>query len=142
VPPLGQLPSAETIAELNASIPAQPLHAAVLVTGNAWPKQPGAAPRPFDWADALDAAELTAASVHTELTVKQGTHQAFHPGRAAELFIDTNAGLVSVGFAGEMLPEVAEELNFFGRVGIAELNLGLMIEHAPLEPNVQALVTY
>ena len=142
VPPLGTLPSEETLAALNASIPEQPLHAAVLLAGNAWPKQPGETARPFDWADALDAAKHLAASVHTTLIVRQGTHQAFHPGRTAELFIDTADGLVSVGFAGEMLPELVSELHFWGRVSIAELNLGLMIEHAPREPKVGPLSTY
>ena len=142
VPPLGQRPSDETLATLDASIPEQPLHAAVLVTGNAVAKQPGEAVRAFDWADALDAVQHLAAQVHTQLVVKQGTHQAFHPGRTAELFITTAEGLVPVGFAGEMLPEVAEELNFFGRVGIAEVNLSLLIEHAPREPRVRPLSTY
>lgn len=142
VPALAQLPSGETLAELNASIPAQPYHAAVVLTGNAWGKQPGQAARPFDWADAIDAAHLIAAAVHTRLVVRQGSHQAFHPGRTAELFIDTPDGLLSVGFAGEMLPEVAEELHFRGRVGIAELNLSDVIEHAPREATVRPLSTY
>ena len=142
VPPLGERPSDDTLATLDASIPEQPLHAAVLVTGNAWPKQPGQAARAFDWADALDAAKHIAAQVHTKLVVKQGSHQAFHPGRTAELFISTGEGLVSVGYAGEMLPEVASDFNFFGRVGIAELNLSLLIANAPREPRVRPLSTY
>lgn len=142
VPPLGERPTAETLAELNASIPKQPLHAAVLLTGNAWQKQPGLDARPFDWADALDAAKHLAAAVHTTLIVKQGAHQAYHPGRTAELFIEVEGSHVSVGFAGEMLPEVAQDLHFLGRVSIAELNLGLIIEHAPREPQVGPLSTY
>lgn len=142
VPPLAQLPSDETLAALNASIPSQPLHAAVLLTGNAWAKQPGLAARPFDWADALDAAHQLAAAVHTQLVVKQGSHQAFHPGRTAQLFVETPGGLESVGVAGEMLPEVAADLHFRGRVAIAELDLSALIEHAPREADVRALSTY
>lgn len=142
VPPIGELPSEHTLRELNESIPEQPLHAAVLLTGNAWHKQPGTAPRAYDWADALDAAHHIAAQVHTKLVVTQGTHQAFHPGRTAELFITADSQLISVGFAGEMLPEVAKDLHFLGRVAIAELDLGAMIAHAPREPQVAPLSGY
>lgn len=142
VPPLGVKPSDETLAELNASIPEQPLHAAVLFTGNAWAKQPGLAARPYDWADALDAAKHIATSVHADLVVKQGTHQAFHPGRTAELFVEHDGELTHVGFAGEMLPEIAKDLHFFGRVAIAEVNLSLLMEHGLREPRVRALSTY
>lgn len=142
VPPLGERPSAETLAELNASIPEQPLHAAVVLTGNAWPKQPGQPARPYDWADALDAAKHIASAVHTTLIVRQGTHQAYHPGRTAELYIEREGELVSVGFAGEMLPEVAKDLHFLGRVAIAELNLSEIIANAPRVPSVKPLSTY
>ncbi len=60
VPPLAERPSAETLAELNASIPVQPLHTAGLLMGDAVAKQPGQAAREYDWADALDAAKAVA----------------------------------------------------------------------------------
>jgi phenylalanyl-tRNA synthetase beta chain len=40
VPPLAQRPTDETLAELNAAIPPQPRHVAVLLTGNLQAKQP------------------------------------------------------------------------------------------------------
>lgn len=142
VPLLGVRPSDETLAELDASIPQQPLHAAVLLTGYAVAKQPGQSARTADWADAISSAQLLAAAVDCTLVIKQGTHQAFHPGRTAELFVQGTDKLVHVGFAGELLPELTEELHFYGRVAACELDLGRMIEHAPREPLVHGLSTY
>src|SRR5699024_8875887 len=112
VPPLGERPSDETLAALNASIPAQPRRAAGLLLGDVVAKQPGEAARAYDWADALDAAREVAQAVSAELVVTQGSHRAFHPGRTAELAVRVNldadgedGGLEVVGVAGELLPE-------------------------------------
>lgn len=154
VPPLGVKPSDEVIAELNASIPREPLHAAAVLVGNAIAKQPGEAQRAYDWADALDAARLFAASVDADLVIQQGQHQAFHPGRTAELFVRVAAGstlarqgavpesLVPAGFAGELLPELVADLHLHGRVGAVEIDLDALIDAAPREPEVRGISTY
>lgn len=142
VPALAVKPTAKTLAELNESIPEQPLHAAVILIGNAWEKQPGLPERHVDWADALDAVKLLAHAVDAKLNVKQGSHPAFHPGRTAELFITNGEHEESVGFAGELLPEVSANLHLPGRVAAAELNLGAVIEHAPREAVAKGLSTY
>ncbi len=58
VPPLAERPSDEVLAELNASIPPQPRHVALLLTGNLAPKQPGRAAEPADLGAALDAVTI------------------------------------------------------------------------------------
>ena len=63
---------------------------------------PGAAPRAFDWRDALDAVRLVADAVSAEIQVRNGVHTAFHPGRVAEVL---NAAGERVGFAGELHPK-------------------------------------
>lgn len=138
VPPLAKKPSVEVLEKLDASIPQQPLKAAVLLVGNAIAKQPGLTERHYDWSDALDAAKLLAHAVDVKLTVKQGQHDAFHPGRTAELFV----GEISVGFAGELTPELTASMHLPGRVAAAELDLGLLIENAPREPEAKGLSTY
>lgn len=142
VPPLGARPAESVLAELNASLPKQPRHAAVLLAGLAIAKQPGEAPRAFDWADAIDAARLLAAGVDAPLEVRQGAHPAFHPGRTAELVIRTANGLVPVGVAGELSPELVAGSHLHGRVSAVELDLDALIELAPREPRVGALSTY
>ncbi|HUH52815.1 MAG TPA: phenylalanine--tRNA ligase subunit beta [Microbacteriaceae bacterium] len=142
VPPIGVKPSPETLRELNDSIPEQPLMVAALLLGRATPKQPGIAERHVDWADAIDAAKLVAHAVDAEIYVRQGSHQAFHPGRTAEIFVKSETGSIAVGFAGELLPEVSAEMHLPGRVSAVEIDLGLLMHHAPREPQAASLSTY
>lgn len=142
VPPLAQRPSAEKLAELDRSIPHQPLYAAGIFVGNAVTKQPSEAARHFDWADALDAARTVAQAVHVELTVRNGTHRAFHPGRTAELCVIVDGAHEVVGVAGELLPVLAADSHLPGRVAAFELNLERLITLSPEAPEVHQLSTY
>lgn len=149
VPPLAERPSAEVLAELNASIPHQPQRAAGLLLGAAVAKQPGISERAYDWADALDAAREVAEALSVELVVAQGAHRAFHPGRTAELAVRvTNdvegdeGGLEVIGVAGELLPELVAGHHLPGRVAAFELDLSRLIELAPREPEPQPLSVY
>jgi phenylalanyl-tRNA synthetase beta chain len=142
VPPLAEKPSAETIASLNASIPRQPRYAAGLLLGDATLKQPGQAAREYDWADALDAAKTIAGAVSAELVVRQGAHRTFHPGRTAELCVSVDGVLETVGVAGELLPELVSASHLPGRVAAFEIDLGRLIELAPLAPETSNLSGY
>jgi phenylalanyl-tRNA synthetase beta chain len=117
-------PSVEELAELNSGIPPQPRHIAALYLGDSVPKAPGQAAVASGIADALATAQQIALSLAVELRVIQGSHQAFHPGRTAELFV----GERSVGFAGELLPAIADELDLPRVVGLLELDLDALID--------------
>src|SRR5690606_35656481 len=67
VPPLAVRPDAATLAELDASIPPQPRHVAVLLTGSAVAKQPGQAAVPATLTDALDAVRTVAAAAGVDI---------------------------------------------------------------------------
>lgn len=142
VPPLAERPSTEKLAELNSSIPKQPLHIAGLLLGNAVAKQPGQDVREYDWADALDAAKTVAGAVSIELVVRKGAHRAFHPGRTAELCVSIDGVLETVGVAGELLPELVANSHLHGRACGFELDLGHLIEVAPRTPETANLSTY
>ncbi|MBK0419276.1 phenylalanine--tRNA ligase subunit beta [Leucobacter sp. CSA1] len=142
VPPLGARPADAVLAEVNASIPTQPLRVAGLLLGDAVLKQPGEAARASDWADALDAARIVAGAVSAELVVGRGSHRAFHPGRTAELSVRSEEGLRVVGVAGELLPETVAAHHLPGRVSAFELDLGLLMELAPREPDTRPLSAY
>lgn len=141
VPPLAARPAAEVLAELNASLPHQPRHIAALLVGEAIAKQPGEVAREFDWADAIDAVRAVAASVAAEIEVRQGSHQAFHPGRTAEIFVTVDGETVSAGFAGELLPVIAADAHLPGRVAVAELNLDVLIEAGRRETKYRNIST-
>ena len=117
-------PGEERLAELNASIPPQPRHVATLFTGDSIEKQPGVAATASGLSDALASALQIGLALAVDIRVSKGSHHALHPGRTAELWV----GDRSVGFAGELLPSLAEELDLPRVVAVAELDLDLLIE--------------
>ena len=128
VPPLAERPDDETLAALNASIPPQPRHVAVLLTGNLAPKQPGRAAEPADLGAALDAVRVIASAAGVSIDVAQGARAALHPGRTGVLSVGgPDQTRVEVGYVGELLPAVAEASDLPGRVIVAELNLDLVL---------------
>ena len=127
--PIGNArPSVEVLAELNASIPPQPRHAGGLFLGNAVAKQAGQAAIPASVADALTAVRQLASALAVTIDVRQGSHQAMHPGRTAELLVDGH----TVGHAGELLPTLAAELDLPRVVAVWEVDLDALIRLAPV----------
>ena len=122
-------PGAEVLSALDAGIPNQPWHVAALFAGDASPKQPGQAAVPSGLVDALDTARLLAVALSVELRFAQGSHPSLHPGRTAELFV----GETSVGFAGELLPAIAEDLDLPRVVALLELDLDALMALAATE---------
>jgi phenylalanyl-tRNA synthetase beta chain len=126
IPPLAVRPDAGTLAALDASIPPQHRHVAVLLAGNAVAKQPGTAAVQADVAHALDAVRTIAAAAGVTIEVAQGQRAALHPGRTGVLTV----GSTEVGYVGELLPAVAEAADLPGRVIVAELDLDLVLSLA------------
>ncbi len=126
-----QLPSDAELAALNASIPAQPRHLAVVMLGNRIVQQVGRAATAFDYADALQAARLVAHAVGVELEFKQASPKGFHPGRTAELFATVDGVSRSLGFAGELDPQLTAAADLPRRVAAVEINLEILYAAAP-----------
>ncbi|MET3566477.1 phenylalanyl-tRNA synthetase beta chain [Leifsonia sp. 563] len=134
LPPGAALPGADILAGLNAGIPAQPRHLAGLVVGNAVEKQPGLAAVPAGLVDALDMVRQTAAAVGVTVDLVQSSHQALHPGRTARLVARGADGAeVPVGYAGELLPALAHDLDLPRVVAVFELDLDALIAVAPVD---------
>ncbi|GAB12509.1 phenylalanyl-tRNA synthetase beta chain [Arthrobacter globiformis NBRC 12137] len=127
IPPLGVKPSDEVLDALYDGVPDQPLHIAAVLTGHDSPAAAGHAPRLWDWADALDIARLAGDVLGVELVVTQGRHQAFHPGRAAQLSL--RSGEV-VGYAGELHPKLLAAHDMPARSAALELNADALFEAA------------
>lgn len=123
IPPLAVRPDAGTLAALDASIPPQHRHVAVLLAGNRVAKQPGVAAAPADLADALDAVRIIAAAAGVVVDVEQGERAALHPGRAGVLTV----GETAVGYVGELRPAVSAAADLPGRVIVAEIDLDLVL---------------
>jgi phenylalanyl-tRNA synthetase beta chain len=141
LPAGGVRPSAETIAALNEGIPPQPYRVGVVIVGNTVRHQPGQPAVPATWQDALAAVQQVALATGVRIEVRQGSHQALHPGRTAELFVQTEAGSRSVGFAGELLPTIARAHDLPAVVAVAEIDLSVILDNADRELTVHPIGT-
>ncbi|GAB3529249.1 phenylalanine--tRNA ligase subunit beta [Arthrobacter monumenti] len=139
IPGLGELPPAEIIDSLLAGIPAQPQHLGVVMSGCNSPAGAGHDPRPYDWADALDVAALVGSVLGVEVITRQGQHQAFHPGRTAQLLL--RSGTV-VGYAGELHPKVLAAVDAPARTVALELDLDALFEAAADVIVAKSIPTY
>jgi phenylalanyl-tRNA synthetase beta chain len=128
IPPLGAKPADDVLDALYDGVPAQPFHVAAVLTGHDSPAAAAHTPRVWDWADALDVARLAGDVLGVELVVTQGSHQAFHPGRAARLSL--RSGEV-VGYAGELHPKLLAAADMPARSVALELNADALFEAAP-----------
>ncbi|SDC16199.1 phenylalanine--tRNA ligase subunit beta [Actinokineospora iranica] len=123
-------PSDADIATLKAALPNQPVHVAVVLTGNRQPPGWWGPGEPASWADAVQAARLVADAAGVELTVEKGDLPPWHPGRCARLSV----GGFPVGHAGELHPKVVEALGLPQRTCAMELDLDLLplVERRPV----------
>ncbi|MFE6411685.1 phenylalanine--tRNA ligase subunit beta [Streptomyces sp. NPDC057837] len=121
--PVDRRPTDEEIAELDAALPEQPRHVAVVLAGAReqagwWGKG-----RPADWADAVEAARSVAREAGAELIVRKGQYGPWHPGRCAELAVTVDGAERVVGHAGELHPRVVKALGLPARTCAMELDL-------------------
>lgn len=138
IPPLGVHPSDEVLADIQAGIPEQPQRLAAVFAGHDSHPGPGHTPRRYDWQDPIGMALDVADVVGATLMVRQGRHQAFHPGRTAELVV---AGQV-IGYAGELLPKLIENWDLPDRTAVVELDLDALIAAGPDVVDAAAVVSY
>ena len=141
-------PTPEQEAELHASIPPQPRYVSGILVGDALERQPGHKAVPFDWQDALATVQQIGLASGVTLVVRQGTHKAFHPGRTAEIVIANSSSRTSegasaevVGYAGELLPSITEDLHLPRVVAAFEINLDAVIAHAGVPHRAQEIQT-
>ena len=127
IPPLGVKPGDEVLDGLYDGVPDQPLYVAAVLTGHDSPAAAGHTPRAWDWADALDIARTAGDVLGVEIVVSQGHHQAFHPGRAAQLALRTGEVL---GFAGELHPKLLAAHDMPARSVALEFNADALFEAA------------
>ncbi|MEU1915829.1 phenylalanine--tRNA ligase subunit beta [Streptomyces massasporeus] len=121
--PVDRRPTDEELAELNAALPDQPRHIAVVLAGAReqagwWGKG-----RPADWADAVEAARTVAREAGAELVIRKGQYGPWHPGRCAELAVTVDGAERIVGHAGELHPRVVKALGLPARTCAMELDL-------------------
>ncbi|MFF9769438.1 phenylalanine--tRNA ligase subunit beta [Streptomyces sp. NPDC053086] len=140
--PVDRRPTDEEIATLNAALPEQPRHVAVVLTGAReqagwWGKG-----RPADWADAVEAARTVAREAEVELIVRKGRYGPWHPGRCAELVVTADGTEQVVGHAGELHPRVLKALGLPERTSAMELDLDALEAVAGGAPQAPRISTF
>ncbi|KOU55745.1 phenylalanyl-tRNA synthetase subunit beta [Streptomyces sp. MMG1533] len=135
-------PTDEEIAELNAALPEQPRHVAVVLAGAReqagwWGKG-----RPADWADAVEAARAVAREAGAELVVRGGQYGPWHPGRCAELVVVADGAERVVGHAGELHPRVVKALGLPARTCAMELDLDALEQVGDGTPQAPGISTF
>jgi phenylalanyl-tRNA synthetase beta chain len=149
-------PTDSQLAAVAAGLPPQPRHIAAVLVGESIERQPGLKASEFDYSHALEVAQQIWLGAGVEISVRQGHHANFHPGRCAELFVRSSSSLVRssssaegayrdedivIGYAGEILPAVAESFNLPRRVAAIELNLDAVTALAGNPAEAQLLFT-
>ncbi|MFE1310106.1 phenylalanine--tRNA ligase subunit beta [Streptomyces sp. NPDC058755] len=139
--PVDRRPTVEEIAELNAALPDQPRHVAVVLAGAGEQAGWWGAGRPAGWADAVEAARAVAREAGAELVVRKGQYGPWHPGRCAELVVVADGTEQVVGHAGELHPRVTKVLSLPERTCAMELNLDALEavgDGAPQAPSISS----
>ena len=117
--PTDRRPTDSEVAELDASLPRQPQHVGVVLTGLREPRGPWGPGRRTEAADAFEAVRTVARACGVEVTLRPAQELPWHPGRCAEVFV----GDISVGFAGQLHPAVVERAGLPKGTCAAELDL-------------------
>ncbi len=117
--PVHRRPTEDEIALLDASLPRQPEHVAVVLTGLREPRGPWGDGRRADAADAFDAVRIIAAASGVEVSLRAAQYLPWHPGRCAAVLV----GETVVGHAGQLHPAVIERAGLPKGTCAVELDL-------------------
>jgi phenylalanyl-tRNA synthetase beta chain len=119
LPGIAARPSDAELAALDAALPVQPRHLAVVLCGAFDPKGWWSTGRAADWADAVEAAQVVARAARAQLKTRSADVAPWHPGRCAALLLGDQV----IGHAGELHPRVVSALGLPDRTCAMELDL-------------------
>jgi phenylalanyl-tRNA synthetase beta chain len=112
---------------VDGRVPEQPVRLAAAVIGPLGRPQLGQHAATADAGTALALVDLLADSLGVTITRCQATRIGMHPTRTADLVM----GEVTIGYAGELHPEVAELFELDARVAVLELDIDPVIAPRP-----------
>ncbi|WP_019970221.1 phenylalanine--tRNA ligase subunit beta [Mycobacterium sp. 141] len=121
--PTDRRPTDEEIAGLDASLPHQPQHVAVVLAGLREPAGPWGPGRPTEAADAFEAVRVIGRAAGVEFTLRAAQDLPWHPGRCAEVLVGDPGQEIVVGHAGQLHPAVVERTGLPKGTCAVELDL-------------------
>ncbi|WP_046726694.1 phenylalanine--tRNA ligase subunit beta [Streptomyces humi] len=140
--PVDRRPTDAELAALDAVLPEQPRHVAVVLSGAREQAGWWGRGRPADWADAVEAGRAVAREAGAELTVRSGQYGPWHPGRCAELVVVADGTERVVGHAGELHPRVVKALGLPARTCAMELDLDAVERAGDGTPQAPGISTF
>ena len=117
--PVDRRPTGDEIAALDASLPRQPEHVAVVLAGLREPRGPWGDGRRSDAGDAFEAVRTIARASGIDVQLRAAQYLPWHPGRCAEVLV----GETVVGHAGQLHPAVIERAGLPKGTCAVELDL-------------------
>ncbi len=136
--PVDRAPTPAEQAALQAVLPDQPLHLAVVLTGDRELSGWWGSGRAASFEDAIEAARQVIGVTMVPVRVRSAQHEPWHPGRCAGVYVDDGADYVLAGYAGELHPRVVQAFGLPERTCAAELDLSLIESVAAGRGPVQA----
>ena len=127
LPSVEQAPSEQEQQALDAALPDQPRHLAVVLSGQREPAGWWGEARRSSWADAIETVRAVGRVLGLEVEVAAAQHLPWHPGRCAGLRV----GGSLVGYAGELHPGVCASFGVPPRTAYAEVDLDALVVAAP-----------
>ncbi len=127
VPPVDRRPDDDALKALDAALPAQPRHLALLLSGERHPAGWWGPAAAAGWVDAVAAVRALGTGLGVPVEVRQATSAPWHPGRCGEILLDG----VGVGFAGELHPAVCAAYGVPKRTAYAEVDLDALVASVP-----------
>lgn len=125
-PSVSSRPSEAELDALESLLPDQGFRIGWIATGAIVASSWWGTGRNADWGDAIEPVERLAQVLGVALTVAQGAHPSWHPGRCAEIAI----GDIVVGHGGELHPRACAALGLPERTVATELDLGAVMANA------------
>ncbi|QWC85196.1 phenylalanine--tRNA ligase subunit beta [Nocardioidaceae bacterium] len=122
-----QQPTEAEWQQLNGALPAQPLHAAGVLTGRRTGSGWWGTGESVTWADAVESVRRIADALGVVVEVSAGELAPWHPGRCAVVSIAGEA----IGHAGELHPQACRALEVPPRTVAFEVDLSALLAAAP-----------
>lgn len=113
---------------VDGRVPEQPVRLAAAVVGPWQGRGLGRTGIRADATTALALVKLLSDGLGVQISRSQAQHAGLHPTRTAALVM----GELTVGYAGELHPDVAEEFELGGRVAVLELDVGPVTAPRPM----------
>jgi phenylalanyl-tRNA synthetase beta chain len=137
--PVDRPPTAAEQAVLQAALPDQPLHLAVVLAGNREQSGWWGPGRAACFEDAIEAARQVIGVSEVPFRVRAGRREPWHPGRCAALYLEPGRGGEQLaGHAGELHPRVVQAFGLPPRTCAAELDISVIERAAAALGPVQA----